>query len=167
MNRTSRMPTFVHPNLDNTSSKVVQGTYDVVIAKEEKFITPNGKIGRARVFSRVSPEKIRNDGSGNLQTYAKHAKARISDAILRSKMPAEKKSLVLDMMTVQVKGDHSKPLTAFFSANKFHDANEKFRLPEQKQVRFMDTANVEIPRNKPAQAALPKEVILPELPQEF
>jgi hypothetical protein len=46
-------------------------------------------------------------------------------------------------------------------------ANKGFRIPVQKQVRFVDAANVEIPRNKPAPSPLTKEVILPELPPEI
>jgi hypothetical protein len=50
----------------------------------------------------------------------------------------------------------------------FHNANPVFKIPAQeKQVRFVDAANVEIPRNLPAPSPLPKEVILPELPPEI
>jgi hypothetical protein len=161
------MPTFVHPKVDKTSTEGMKGAYDVVIAKEEKFITTKGKTGRARVFSRVSPEKISDDKSGNLQAYAKSAKARISDAILKLKTTTEKKNRLLDLMSVQVKGNIAKSSSEFLGADSLSHANRVFRLPEQKQVRFMDTANVEIPHNKSAQAALPKVVILPELPPEF
>jgi len=167
MNRISRTPTVVHPNLGKTSTEGMKGAYDVVIAKEEKFITPDGKTGRARVFSRVSPEKIRDDKSGDLQAYAKNAKAKISDAIHKLKTSTEKKNRLLDLMAVQVKGDIAKSSSEFFGADTFNLANQGFRLPEQKQVRFTDAANVEIPRNQPASRALPKEVILPELPPEM
>ena len=167
MSRTFVTPTAVHPNLGATSTGGVKGAYDVVIAKEEKFITPDGKKGRVRVFSRVSPERIRDDKSGSLQSYATKAKAKISDAISRLQTRAELKEKMLDLMAVQVKGDIQNSSSEFFSADGFHMANKGFRIPVQKQVRFVDAANVEIPRNKPAPSPLTKEVILPELPPEI
>jgi hypothetical protein len=167
MSRTFVTPTAVHPNLGATSTEGLKGAYDVVIAKEEKFITPDGKKGRVRVFSRVSPERIRDDKSGSLQSYATKAKAKISDAISRLQTRAELKEKILDLMPVQVKGDIQNSSSEFFSADGFHMVNQGFRIPVQKQVRFVDAANVEIPRNKPAPSPLPKEVILPELPPEI
>jgi hypothetical protein len=167
MSKTFLTPTVVHPNLGATSTEGMNGAYDVVIAKNEKFITPDGKKGRVRVFSRVSPERILEDKSGKLQAYANRAKSKISDAILKLKAPAEKKNKLIDLMAVQVKGDITKSSSEFFSADMFHTSNPLFQIPVQKQVRFVDAANVEIPRNKPAPSPLPKEVILPELPPEI
>jgi hypothetical protein len=167
MSRPFLTPTVVHPNLGATSTEGMKGAYDVVIAKTEKFITPDGKKGRARVFSRVSPEQILDDKSGKLQAYASKAKSKISDAILKLKAPVDKKNKLLDLMAVQVKGEITKSSSEFFSADMFHNANPLFQIPVQRQVRFVDAANVEIPRNKPAPTPLPAEVILPELPPEI
>lgn len=168
MSKTFLTPTVVHPNLGATSTEGMKGAYDVVIAKTEKFITPDGKKGRARVFSRVSPEQILDDKSGKLQAYASKAKSKISDVILKLKAPVDKKNQLLDLMAVQVKGEIAKSSSEFFSADMFHNANPAFKIPAQeKQVRFVDAANVEIPRNKPAPTPLPAEVILPELPPEI
>ena len=167
MSKTFLTPTVVHPNLGATSTEGMKGGYDVVIAKEEKFITPDGKKGRVRVFSRVSPEQILDDKSGKLQAYASKAKSKISDAIFKLKAPVEKKNKLIDLMAVQVKGDIAKSSSEFFSADMFHNANPLFQIPVQRQVRFVDAANVEIPRNKPAPTPLPTEVILPELPPEI
>jgi hypothetical protein len=146
MNRTFLTPTVVHPNLGATSNEGVKGAYDVVIAKEEKFITPDGKQGRVRVFSRVSPERIFDDKSGKLQACANKARDKINDVI---------------------KGDLIKSSSKIYSADAFYSANKGFQIPVQKQVRFVDAANAEIPRNNAASGALPKEVILPELPPDI
>ena len=167
MSKTFLTPTVVHSNLGATSTEGMKGAYDVVIAKTEKFITPDGKKGRARVFSRVSPEQILDDKSGKLQAYASKAKSKISDAIFKLKAPVEKKNKLIDLMAVQVKGEIAKSSSEFFSADMFHNANPLFQIPVQRQVRFVDAANVEIPRNKPAPTPLPTEVILPELPPEI
>ena len=167
MSKTFLTPTVVHPNLGATSTEGMKGAYDVVIAKNEKFITPDGKKGRVRVFSRVSPERILDDKSGKLQAYANKAKSKISDAIFKLKAPVEKKNKLIDLMAVQVKGDIATSSSEFFSADMFHNANPLFQIPVQRQVRFVDAANVEIPRNKPAPTPLPTEVILPELPPEI
>ena len=167
MSKTFLTPTVVHSNLGATSTEGMKGAYDVVIAKTEKFITPDGKKGRARVFSRVSPEQMLDDKSGKLQAYANKAKSKISDAILKLKAPVEKKNKLIDLMAVQVKGDIATSSSEFFSADMFHNANPLFQIPVQRQVRFVDAANVEIPRNKPAPTPLPTEVILPELPPEI
>jgi hypothetical protein len=167
MSRTFLTPTVVHPNLAATSTEGMKGAYDVVIAKEEKFITPDGKKGRVRVFSRVSPERIRDDQSGSLQSYGTKAKAKISDAVSRLQTRTELKAKLLDLMAVKIKGDIQNSSSEFFSADGFHMANKGFRIPVQNQVRFVDTANIEIPRSKPAPNPLPKEVILPELPPEI
>jgi hypothetical protein len=167
MSKAFPTPTVVHPNLGATSTEGMKGAYDVVIAKNEKFITPDGKKGRVRVFSRVNPEQILDDKSGKLQAYANRAKSKISDAILKLKAPAEKKNKLIDLMAVQVKGDITKSSSEFFSADMFHNSNPLFQIPVQRQVRFVDAANVEIPRNKPAPNLLPTEVSLPELPPEI
>ena len=167
MSKTFLTPTVVHSNLGATSTEGMKGAYDVVIAKTEKFITPDGKKGRARVFSRVNPEQILDDKSGKLQAYASKAKSKISDAIFKLKAPVEKKNKLIDLMAVQVKGDIATSSSEFFSADMFHNANPLFQIPVQRQVRFVDAANVEIPRNKPAPTPLPTEVILPELPPEI
>ena len=167
MSKTFLTPTVVHSNLGATSTEGMKGAYDVVIAKTEKFITPDGKKGRVRVFSRVSPEQILDDKSGKLQAYASKAKSKISDAIFKLKAPVEKKNKLIDLMAVQVKGDIATSSSEFFSADMFHNANPLFQIPVQRQVRFVDAANVEIPRNKPAPTPLPTEVILPELPPEI
>ena len=167
MSKTFLTPTVVHSNLGATSTEGMKGAYDVVIAKTEKFITPDGKKGRVRVFSRVSPEQILDDKSGKLQAYASKAKSKISDAIFKLKAPVEKKNKLIDLMAVQVKGEIAKSSSEFFSADMFHNANPLFQIPVQRQVRFVDAANVEIPRNKPAPTPLPTEVILPELPPEI
>ena len=167
MSKTFLGPTVVHSNLGATSTEGMKGAYDVVIAKNEKFITPDGKKGRVRVFSRVSPEQILDDKSGKLQAYASKAKSKISDAIFKLKAPVEKKNKLIDLMAVQVKGDIATSSSEFFSADMFHNANPLFQIPVQRQVRFVDAANVEIPRNKPAPTPLPTEVILPELPPEI
>ena len=167
MSKTFLTPTVVHSNLGATSTEGMKGAYDVVIAKNEKFITPDGKKGRVRVFSRVSPEQILDDKSGKLQAYASKAKSKISDAIFKLKAPVEKKNKLIDLMAVQVKGDIATSSSEFFSADMFHNANPLFQIPVQRQVRFVDAANVEIPRNKPAPTPLPTEVILPELPPEI
>ena len=167
MSKTFLTPTVVHSNLGATSTEGMKGAYDVVIAKTEKFITPDGKKGRVRVFSRVSPEQILDDKSGKLQAYASKAKSKISDAIFKLKAPVEKKNKLIDLMAVQVKGEIATSSSEFFSADMFHNANPLFQIPVQRQVRFVDAANVEIPRNKPAPTPLPTEVILPELPPEI
>ena len=95
MSKAFLTPTVVHPNLGATSTEGMKGAYDVVIAKNEKFITPDGKKGRVRVFSRVNPERILDDKSGKLQAYADRAKSKISDAILKLKAPAEKKNKLI------------------------------------------------------------------------
>ena len=166
MNRTFLTPTVVHPNLGATSNEGVKGAYDVVIAKEEKFITPDGNKGRVRVFSRVSPERIRDDKSGNLQSYAIKAKAKISDVISSLQIRTSQKNKLLNLMPARIKSDMPTASAEFFSADSFHLANKGFRIPVQNQVRFVDAANAEIPRSKPASTPLPKEVILPELPPE-
>lgn len=168
MSKAFLTPTVAHSNLGATSTEGMKGAYDVVIAKTEKFITPDGRKGRVRVFSRVSPERILDDKSGKLQAYASIAKSKISDAILKLKAPVEMKNKLLDLMAVQVKGEITKSSSEFFSADMFNTVNPVFKIPvQEKQVRFVDAANVEIPRNLPAPSHLPKEVILPELPPEI
>jgi hypothetical protein len=167
MSRTFLTPTVVHPNLVATSTEGTKGAYDVVIAKEEKFITPDGKKGRVRVFSRVSPERILEDKSGKLQAFANKARAKIDDVIMKLETRAGLKKKLRNMMGAPIKGDSMKSSSEIYSADAFYSANKVFQIPVQKQVRFVDAANADIPRNNPAPGALPKEVILPELPPDI
>jgi hypothetical protein len=167
MSKSFLTPTVVHPNLVATSTEGTKGAYDVVIAKEEKFITPDGKQGRVRVFSRVSPERIFDDKSGKLQACANKARDKINDVIMKLETRAGLKKKLRDMMGAQIKGDLIKSSSKIYSADAFYSANKGFQIPVQKQVRFVDAANAEIPRNNAASGALPKEVILPELPPDI
>lgn len=167
MSKNSLSSIVAHPNLSAARTKGLKGAYDVVIVKDEKFVTPDGKKGRTRIFARVSPEQIKDDKSGVLKAGAKKARFMIGQAIARLKAPTEKKQRMLDLMGAQIKGDIKNSSKEFFSADAFHTVNQSgFRIPVQKQVRFIDATTTEIPmKDRPAQA-LPKEVILPELPPD-
>ncbi len=163
------MPSIVaHPNLGHTSTEGMQGAYDVLVARKEEFVTPQGVKGRQRVFSRVSPEQIQADKSGDLKKGALKAKARIEGAFSKLKISANKKEALLEYMGVQIKGNITASSKEFLSADAFHSANRsgKFAAAQKKEVRFAASAPAEIPLPARRTPTLPKEIILPELPPD-
>jgi hypothetical protein len=167
VNRPISHSTVAHPNIGNANTDGLNGVYDVIVAKKETFITPDGLKGRARVFSRVTPEQIREDPSGELRSGAKKAKSFLTEAISKLKVPDQKKQRLRDMMTAQVKGNIQSSSKEFFGVDGFQILDKAtLHLSVQKQVRFVDANNSQIPTKQLAAPTLPKEVILPELPPE-
>jgi hypothetical protein len=162
------LPSVVaHPNLANTSSEGLKGAYDLVVLNHEKFITTKNTLGSAKVFTRVSSDQVLKDKSDNLKHFALEAKSRIRDAILKLRVPPEKKERLLDLMAAQIKGNIKESSKEFIGADAFNTVNQSgFRIPVQKQVRFVIADAAEIPRNDRRSQLLPKEVILPEIPPD-
>jgi hypothetical protein len=165
MDRTRVHVQIAHPNLAPTSDGL-EGAYDVVIAKSEKFVTPRGVKGTATIFSRVSPERIKDDKTGRLRAAATEAKAAIEHAIGKLKYPPEKKSRLLSLMSALVKSNISDSSKEFFAADGAHLIRPALHVSGSKLVRFADEPPTEMPASRQRSASLPSEVILPELPPE-
>ncbi len=157
---------IAHPNLAKTSDETLDRAYDVVIAKTEKFVTPRGVKGKATVFSRVSPNRIKTDKTGQLQEAAANAKSLITDAISKLRLAPEKKKGLLGHMTAFIKGNIDETSKEFFSADSARLIRPALRLSDNKLVRFADEAPAEIKASRPRAASAPTEVVLPELPPE-
>ncbi len=166
MDRTRVHVQIAHPNLAKTSEGTLDSAYDVVIAKTEKFVTPRGVKGKATVFSRVSPDRIKADKTGRLHAAAVSAKASIEHAIGKLRVPPEKKMRLLDLLTALVKGNIAESSREFFSADNSNIVRPVLHLSDNKLVRFADEPPGEIPASRPRTASAPNEVILPELPPE-
>ncbi len=160
--------TVAHPSLCNTSNESMKSGYDVLVAKSEQFVTTKGVKGRQRVFSRVSPEQIQADKSGELKKGAIKAKALTREAISKAKIPKAKKETILELMSAPIKGNITSSSGEFLSADQFSLMNKTGKFAAlQKQARFADAAPAEIPRPANKTPTLPGEVILPELPPDI
>ena len=166
MDRTRVHLQIAHPNLAKASENNLDTAYDVVIAKTEKFVTPRGVRGKATVFSRVSPDRIKTDKTGRMHAAAVSAKATIENAIGKLRTPPEKKTRLLNLMAALVKGNISDSSREYFSADNANIARPVLHLSDNKLVRFADEPPAEIPASRPRTTSVPIEVILPELPPE-
>jgi hypothetical protein len=61
MSKIQLPPVFISPNmkLSQYDTERGKGMNDAVLARKEKYITPNGKKGTAIVFSRVQPHELK------------------------------------------------------------------------------------------------------------
>lgn len=166
MDRTRVHVQIAHPNLARTGDGALDTAYDVVIAKTEKFVTPRGVKGKATVFSRISPDQIKADKTGGLRAAALSAKARVENAIGKLRAPPDKKMRLLDLLTAMVKGNIAESSKDFFSADGANIVRPALHLSDNKLVRFANEPPAQIPASRPRTAAVPTEVILPELPPE-
>lgn len=136
---------IANPNIGRTDQNSLENAYDVVSARKEKFVTPNGVKGKTLVFSRVNPEKISNN-PGSAQGLEKATRF-VESSIQRLKASPELKARMRSLLFAQVRGNITNSSERFISADGFHLANQnRFNLPEGKLVRFVDSANTEIPR---------------------
>jgi len=166
MDRTRVHVQIAHPNLARTGDGPLDTAYDVVIAKTEKFVTPRGVKGKATVFSRVSPDRIKADKTGGLRAAALSAKASIENAVGKLRIPSEMKMRVLAPLTALVKGHIAESSKEFFSADSANMVLPTLHVSGNKLVRFADEPPAQIPASRPRTAPVPTEVILPELPPD-
>ena len=152
-------PKIVNSNLQRSNHDGLNTAYDVVIAKTEKFITPRGVKGKTTVFSRISPDQLRDDKNGGLRAAATKARCFLEEKIAALKCAQDKKDRLLSLLSAQVEGNISHSSTEFFSADKVNVSAKLFEIPEAKLVRFVDASNTDIPpAPTPTKSITPKNL---------
>lgn len=104
MNKTLLPSVIRSPNLKSRDPTSHKGTYDVAVIRQEKFITPRGKVGKTLVFSRAKPEQLTKlDSEVRLGSGAgamKHIKEKIKGNKNFTEVQAENKRLVVTCLAV-------------------------------------------------------------------
>jgi hypothetical protein len=138
---------IVSPNLVKQNQNGDAGGFDTVGIRKENYVTPQGVKGETKVIYRVTAKQMQNGDISELRSVAAKVKSFIVDAFSRLKIPSAKKETLMRFLGARMQGNHSQSSTEFISANNFSEANKKlFHIPVEKQVRFVDGANTEIPR---------------------
>lgn len=173
MNKIPMSPAMISPNME-PKEKRGQGVlekqreaserkYDALVARTETFVTPDGREGKVVIYSRASPSQLlamdaeRRVGSGAL------AKSHIEKNVERLKINQERKQQLLDLMRVKIKGNFSRSSDTHLGAEAVRNLKSNLKvnsLPIAKQVRFVDSANSNIP------ARVPSSIDLPPLPSD-
>lgn len=121
-----------------------KGMNDAVLARKEKYITPNGKKGTTVVFSRVQPHELKLLDADNRLGHTSIVRSFIDEKLKSLKTPQATKDRIYSMINRIDSGNTKNSDNKFVSADAFTDNlnNGKFfSFPEAKQVRFVDSAN--------------------------
>ena len=143
---------FISPNLklSQHDTEHWKGINDAVLARKEKFITPQGKKGSAVVFSRVQPHELKLSDADKRLGHTSIVRSFIDGKLKSLKAPQATKDRIYSMINRMDSENTKNSDNKFVSADAFTDNlnNGKFfSFPEAKQVRFVDSANTII--NKP------------------
>ncbi len=146
MSKIQLPPVFISPNmkLSQYDTEHGKGMNDAVLARKEKYITPNGKKGTAVVFSRVLPHELKLLDADNRLGHTSIVRSFIDEKLKSLKTPQATKDRIYSMINRIDSGNTKNSDNKFVSADAFTDNlnNGKFfSFPEAKQVRFVDSAN--------------------------
>jgi hypothetical protein len=146
MSKIQLPPVFISPNmkLSQYDTEHGKGMNDAVLARKEKYITPNGKKGTTVVFSRVQPHKLKSPDAEKRIGHTLIVRNFIDEKLKSLKTPQATKNRIYSMINRIDSGNTKNSDNKFFSADAFTDNlnNGKFfSFPEAKQVRFVDSAN--------------------------
>ncbi len=146
MSKIQLPPVFISPNmkLSQYDTEHGKGMNDAVLARKEKYITPNGKKGTAVVFSRVQPHELKLLDADNRLGHTSIVRSFIDEKLKSLKTPQATKDRIYSMINRIDSGNTKNSDNRFISADAFIDNlnNGKFfSFPEAKQVRFVDSAN--------------------------
>jgi hypothetical protein len=137
---------FISPNmkLSQFDTEHGKGLNDAVLARKEKYITPDGKKGTAVVFSRVQPHELKLTDAEKRMGRTSIVRNFIDEKLKSLKAPQSAIDRIYLMINRIDSGNTKSSDNKFFSADAFTDNlnNGKFfSFPEAKQVRFVDSAN--------------------------
>ena len=146
MSKIQLPPVFISPNmkLSQHDTDHGKGLNDAVLARKEKYITPDGKKGTAIVFSRVQPHELKLLDAKKRLGRTSIIRNFIDEKLKSIKAPQEIKERIYSMINRIDSGNTKNSDNKFISADAFIDNlnNGKFfSFPEAKQVRFVDSAN--------------------------
>jgi hypothetical protein len=143
MSKFTLPPVIRNPNLGAHKASDEGISYDVAVGRKEKFITPRGKVGTTLVFSRVKPEQLKNPDNERYLGSGPVVKGFIKEKLEAKKIGKEKIERLFLVLKAQIEGNISNSSKEYLGAN---GVSETLRnLPEGKLVRFVDSANTEIP----------------------
>jgi hypothetical protein len=134
-----------NPNLGAHNLKDERLNYDVAIGRQEKFITPKGKIGKTLVFSRAKPEQLKNPDHEKYLGSGSVVKDFIKGKLEAEKIGEDKMERLFWALKAQIKGNISEGSKEYLGADGV--SKTLVNLPEGKLVRFVDSANTEIPNS--------------------
>jgi hypothetical protein len=137
---------FISPNmkLSQFDTEHGKGLNDAVLARKEKYITPDGKKGTAIVFSRVQPHELKLLDAKKRIGRTSIVRNFIDEKLKSLKAPQATIDRIYSMINRIDSGNIKNSDNNCFSADAFTDNlnNGKFfSFPEAKQVRFVDSAN--------------------------
>ena len=145
MSKSLLPPVIRNPNLSAHKASDEGINYDVAVGREEKFITPRGKAGKTLVFSRARPEQLINPDHKKYLGSGQVVKNFIKEKLEAKKIGEDKIDRIFWALKAQITGNISEGSREYFGAN---GVSETLRnLPEGKLVRFVDSANTEIPHS--------------------
>ena len=136
-------PVIRNPNLSVHKGNNERINYDVSVGRQEKFITPRGKIGKTLVFSRARPEQLKNSDHEKYLGSGPVVKDFIKGKLEAKKIGEDNIEKLFWTLKAQIKGNISEGSKAYFGADGVSQVLAN--LPESKLVRFVDSANTEIP----------------------
>jgi len=144
---------FISPNmkLSQFDTEHGKGLNDAVLARKEKYITPDGKKGTTVVFSRVQPHELKLLDAKKRIGRTSIVRNFIDEKLKSLKAPQATIDSIYSMINRIDSGNIKNSDNNFFSADAFTDNlnNGKFfSFPEAKQVRFVDSANTIIDKPK-------------------
>ncbi len=136
-------PVIRNPNLSVHKGNNEPINYDVAVGRQEKFITPKGKVGKTLVFSRARPEQLKNSDHEKYLGTGPVVKEFIKEKLEAKKIGEDKIETIFWTLKAQIKGNISQASEKYFGAN--GTSKILADLPESKLVRFVDSSNTEIP----------------------
>ena len=132
-----------NPNLGAHKASDEGVNYDVAVGRKEKFITPRGKVGTTLVFSRVKPEQLKNPHHQQYLGSGSVVKSFIKEKLEAKKIGAGEIERLFLILKAQIEGNISYGSKEYLGADGISETLRN--LPEGKLVRFVDSANTEIP----------------------
>ena len=134
-----------NPNLGVHTVSNDHINYDVAVGRQEKFITPRGEVGKTLVFSRARPEQLKNPDHEKYLGSGPVVKDFIKRKLETKKIGEDGIEKIFCILKAQIKGNISGGSKAYFGAD--GASRVLVNLPESKLVRFVDSANTEIPNS--------------------
>ncbi|MEO0318016.1 MAG: hypothetical protein RL404_1693 [Pseudomonadota bacterium] len=168
MNKIPMSQTMVSPNI-TPKEKRDQGVlekqaarsernFDALLARQEEFVTPDGRTGTTLIFSRATPSQLLARDAGSRLGSGPLAKQLIAQNVNRLKIDPDKKQQLLGLMQVKIKGQFSASSNTHLGVEAVLNAGRHTKiddLPVAKQVRFVDAANSNISARPPVTVELP------------
>lgn len=140
--------------------------YQIVVARKQTLLQPNGKRSTVVVFERVSRAQLDEDRTGKTAKDAKRAISILKDRMAAQGLPSKRVKEVLRHMFVP-SASHAFEVDKRALDGKALDALIESGKMKTGKTRFADAASL-IPDKPVAKAPLPaREIILPELPDDL